>query len=81
VKAGTPELYVGGLWRSQILNCDRHGRPYTRSVIKNRPPRLEQIFQSYDPALFLSQSVLSIDVKLITWTPRMRPFEDMPSEA
>ena len=30
---------------------------------------------------FLSQSVLSIDVKLITWTPRTRPFENMPSEA
>jgi len=32
--------------------CGRHGRLYNRSVIKKRPPRLQQIFQSYDPPLF-----------------------------
>ena len=32
--------------------CGRHHRLYTRSVIKKRPPRLQQIFQSYDPPLF-----------------------------
>ncbi len=32
--------------------CGRHGRLYTSGVIKGRPPRLEQIFQSYDCPLF-----------------------------
>jgi len=32
--------------------CGRHGRLYTSRVIKGRPPRLDQIFQSYDPPVF-----------------------------
>ncbi|PYM03082.1 MAG: hypothetical protein DMF19_00715 [Verrucomicrobia bacterium] len=44
-------------------------------------PRLQQIFQSYDPPLFLSRYVLSIDAKLIVWTPRMRRFENRRSKA
>ena len=32
--------------------CGRHGRFYTSPVIKGRPPRLERIFQSYDPPIF-----------------------------
>ena len=33
-------------------NCGRHGRLYTRLVIKGRPPRLNQIFQSYACPLY-----------------------------
>lgn len=32
--------------------CGRHGRRYTARVIKERPPRLEQIFQSYYAPVF-----------------------------
>ncbi len=32
--------------------CGRHGRLYTSRVIKGRPPRLDQIFQSYDSPVF-----------------------------
>jgi REP element-mobilizing transposase RayT len=57
-----------------FLNCGRHGCHYTRFVIKKRPPRLHQIFQSYDPPLFFLRCVLSIDVELIVWTMCMRRF-------
>ena len=39
------------LVRSFVL-CGRHGRRYTRGVIKGRPPRLDCIFPSYDSPLF-----------------------------
>jgi REP element-mobilizing transposase RayT len=33
-------------------SCGRHGQFYNRRMIKGRPPRLQQIFQCYDPPLF-----------------------------
>src|SRR6266446_4556557 len=37
---------------SENTLCGRHGHLYTSPVIKGRPPRLERIFQSYDPPIF-----------------------------
>jgi putative transposase len=44
--------------------CGRQGRLYTSPVIKGRPPRLDQIFQSYNAPVFFVTSCTLHRVKI-----------------